>query len=535
MHATEIGSSLPVQPPVPASPEPIAEISATLLRAQSFTAANGIALLVREGPALVCRASNGAGALEFGAQVPLDNGFFGLCAGSKKPQKCDDAETDPRIDSATCGRVKPKSILAIPVRDADGAVVAVLGVYSGSAKAFTNTHIAILRTQADSLARPVQQLPKLPPAISTPIPLAAPPPEPVAGADPAAASAAPAVASPTPVSDAPKPAMEPPKPPVPAPPAPVAKPEVAAPPAPAPPAPVSRDIEELLTLAGDPAPAARPREFRAPLPASRAITVPAPRSFTLPRPRRRRRSALVRIAGITALCLLGVLATAGWFAGREPGPPHFKPGSPAVPAIFQAEVAAVQAAKSPATPARPAPVAEVVPEPPATPAAQAHEAKPSVPAVVRQNVPEKVSEATRTSAEPVKKSVPAPDPAPPVVEVEAPRVALNIAPALPAMVAPAARPPAPRRAEIEPARLVQRVSPDYPPAALRRKVGGQVVLSAVIRSDGSVGEVKMVSGNPLFRDSAVTAVRHWRYSPAILDGAPVETSARIVLNFNPPQ
>lgn len=72
-------------------------------------------------------------------------------------------------------------------------------------------------------------------------------------------------------------------------------------------------------------------------------------------------------------------------------------------------------------------------------------------------------------------------------------------------------------------------------AALRRKVGGEVVLSAVIRSDGSVGEVKMVSGNPIFRDSAIAAVRHWRYSPAVLDGAPVETSARIVLNFNPPK
>ncbi len=533
MHVTEIGSSLPSQSPVPAGPEPIAEISATLLRAQAFTAAGGVALLVREGPALVCRASNGTGVLEFGAQVPLENGFFGLCAGSKKPQKCDDADTDPRIDSASYGRVKPRSVLAVPVRDAGGAVVAVLGVYSGAANAFTNTHIAILRTQADSLARAVQQLPKFPAGTRMPSAAAASPREAARAVVPVSGGSVTLLNLPAPAGDAPDPAIDPPQPP--APPAPVAMPEAT----PAPPAPVAGENQQLLTLADDLIPASRPPEPSVSLSAARAYTIPAPRTFTLPGPlpSRRRKVALLRVAAIAGLCLLGTLVTTGWLVGRKPAPPIVQPGSPAVPAVLQADAAAAEAAKTPATPAQPVPAEQAAAEPPVVPAVRGHETAPSQPAELRQRAPEKSVEAERAFAEPVKKPIPAslPDPAPPVIEVEAPPVAFTFAPTLPAKAAPVVHPPAPRRSEIEPARLLQRIAPQYPSAALHRKTGGQVELSAVIRKDGSVGDVRMVSGNPVFRDSAIAAVRQWRYSPAMLDGAPAETSARIVLTFNPPK
>ncbi|HYX70258.1 MAG TPA: TonB family protein, partial [Terriglobales bacterium] len=60
-----------------------------------------------------------------------------------------------------------------------------------------------------------------------------------------------------------------------------------------------------------------------------------------------------------------------------------------------------------------------------------------------------------------------------------------------------------------------------------------VRLSAKVSPQGRVTEVNWVSGNALFRDSAMTAVRQWRYKPASLDGQPVESTVEIVLKFAP--
>jgi protein TonB len=64
---------------------------------------------------------------------------------------------------------------------------------------------------------------------------------------------------------------------------------------------------------------------------------------------------------------------------------------------------------------------------------------------------------------------------------------------------------------------------------------GKVVLSARILKDGRVGEVRVMSGPPVFQQSAVDAVKQWRYKPAHLDGEPVESTAEITLNFSTPR
>ena len=43
------------------------------------------------------------------------------------------------------------------------------------------------------------------------------------------------------------------------------------------------------------------------------------------------------------------------------------------------------------------------------------------------------------------------------------------------------------------------------------------------------------SGSNVFRDAAIDAVKKWRYSPATLDGQPVEATAQVVLKFDPGQ
>ena len=105
---------------------------------------------------------------------------------------------------------------------------------------------------------------------------------------------------------------------------------------------------------------------------------------------------------------------------------------------------------------------------------------------------------------------------------------------VPAEVMPTMAAPKIHHSVAVPARLEYRVAPAYPAIALKRRIAGQVVLALRVRKDGTVADVKLVGGNPLFRDTALEAVRQWRYAPATLDGEPVEASAQVVLKFDLP-
>jgi TonB family protein len=76
----------------------------------------------------------------------------------------------------------------------------------------------------------------------------------------------------------------------------------------------------------------------------------------------------------------------------------------------------------------------------------------------------------------------------------------------------------------------QRVSgpnPKYPEAAKKKKIQGTVVLDALVGKDGSVKSVKALSGPKELRDSAIDAVRQWKYKPYLLNGEPVEVTTKI--------
>jgi len=62
---------------------------------------------------------------------------------------------------------------------------------------------------------------------------------------------------------------------------------------------------------------------------------------------------------------------------------------------------------------------------------------------------------------------------------------------------------------------------------------GKVVLKILVRSDGSVGQVRIVesSGSPVLDDAAARAAAQWMFTPATLDGQPVEAWAMIPIRF----
>jgi protein TonB len=79
--------------------------------------------------------------------------------------------------------------------------------------------------------------------------------------------------------------------------------------------------------------------------------------------------------------------------------------------------------------------------------------------------------------------------------------------------------------------LVQKTAPVYPPLAKSARVSGTVVLQATISRNGSVGNLRVVSGPAMLRQSALNAVKSWRFRPYLLDGEPVEVDTTVNVNF----
>ena len=80
--------------------------------------------------------------------------------------------------------------------------------------------------------------------------------------------------------------------------------------------------------------------------------------------------------------------------------------------------------------------------------------------------------------------------------------------------------------------LVQKIEPQYPPLARAARVQGEVVLSAIIDSNGQINNLQLVSGHPMLVPAAIAAVKQWRYKPYLLNGAPVEVETTITVIFS---
>ena len=72
--------------------------------------------------------------------------------------------------------------------------------------------------------------------------------------------------------------------------------------------------------------------------------------------------------------------------------------------------------------------------------------------------------------------------------------------------------------------------PVYPAIALKMRIEGTVKLDVTIDPDGSVSDVKVVSGHQLLASAAVEAVKKWRYEPA--EGKSVQA---VALDFTLPR
>jgi protein TonB len=80
--------------------------------------------------------------------------------------------------------------------------------------------------------------------------------------------------------------------------------------------------------------------------------------------------------------------------------------------------------------------------------------------------------------------------------------------------------------------LLQKVQPTYPAIAKAARVQGTVVLQATISKNGSITNLRVQSGPAMLQQSALDAVRNWRYKPYLLNGDPVEVETTVNVVFS---
>ena len=79
--------------------------------------------------------------------------------------------------------------------------------------------------------------------------------------------------------------------------------------------------------------------------------------------------------------------------------------------------------------------------------------------------------------------------------------------------------------------VASKTAPEYPMVARQLKLEGTVEIEAMISEQGTVEEVKVLSGNPVLTKAASDAVKKWKYRPYELNGTVVEVQTTVELKL----
>ncbi len=82
-------------------------------------------------------------------------------------------------------------------------------------------------------------------------------------------------------------------------------------------------------------------------------------------------------------------------------------------------------------------------------------------------------------------------------------------------------------------RVTVYVAPIYPEIARAARVSGTVVVECTIDPSGRVVDARVITGHALLNESALDAVRQWRYEPTRLNRVPVAVLMTVTVRFIP--
>lgn len=84
---------------------------------------------------------------------------------------------------------------------------------------------------------------------------------------------------------------------------------------------------------------------------------------------------------------------------------------------------------------------------------------------------------------------------------------------------------------IRPPTRIAGAAPVYPVVAQQARLEGVVMLEATIDERGNVERLRVTQSAPLFDQAALEAVRHWRFTPTLLNGVPVPVLMTVTVKF----
>ena len=117
-------------------------------RAQYITGATGTALALPQGEEMVCRASAGSSAPAIGARLQVQSGLTGESISRRQLLRCDNAETDPRVNLEACRSLGIASIVVLPLLRRSGEVRGLFELFSDHPYAFEERDLIALERMA---------------------------------------------------------------------------------------------------------------------------------------------------------------------------------------------------------------------------------------------------------------------------------------------------------------------------------------------------------------------------------------------------
>lgn len=141
-------------------------ISIIAEKAQALTGATGAAIALRKGDEIICKARTGRTAPDLGVRLQTDRGLSAECVRTGEVLLCNDAESNPRVDMASCRRLGVRSILVAPLRHF-WRTLGVFEVLSSTAHAFDNNDVATMQFLSGMMVAAISRLSSLQPSASS--------------------------------------------------------------------------------------------------------------------------------------------------------------------------------------------------------------------------------------------------------------------------------------------------------------------------------------------------------------------------------
>jgi len=132
-------------------------ISIIAERAQALTGATGAAIALRKGDEIVCRARTGRTAPDLGVRLQANSGLSAESVRTGEVLLCEDTESDPFVDLASCRRLGVRSILVAPLRHFR-RTLGIFEVLSSAPHAFDHTDATTMQFLASMTVAAISRL-----------------------------------------------------------------------------------------------------------------------------------------------------------------------------------------------------------------------------------------------------------------------------------------------------------------------------------------------------------------------------------------